>query len=356
MLIGIPKETKTQEGRVALTPRACAELVGDGHQVLVQKDSGLMSGYTNEEYQAAGVEILDEAMTVYSRAELIVKVKEPSATEVEWMRPGQLLFCFLHLAALPELTTHLLSSKVTALGFEIVSSDGALPLLAPMSQIAGRLSVQIGAYLLHSYTGGKGLLLGGVKGTETGAAVILGAGNAGQAALHDLAAVGAQVHVFDRNRNNKFAPLQEMYPDCFFHVSPDPDTLSDVLQECDLLIGAVLSPGMKAPVLVSEEQVKLMPKGSVIIDIAIDQGGCVETSRPTSYDHPTFITHDVLHFGVTNMPGAVSRTATQALSSAILPYLMILANDGFEKGSELDRAIYVENGRIRHPGIASLES
>jgi alanine dehydrogenase len=354
MLIGIPKETKVQEGRVALTPDACAQLVGAGHPVLVQKDSGLLSGYSNEEYSAAGVELVEQAADLYSRAELIVKVKEPSAQEVEWMHPGQWLFCFLHLAALPELTRQLLQAKVTAIGFEILSTEDGLPLLAPMSQIAGRLSAQIGGYLLHSYTGGMGLLLGGVKGTDPGTAVILGAGNAGRAALHDLAAVGTRVHVFDRNRDDKYSRLKPMYPDCYFHVSPDPEALDDVLQQCDLLIGSVLSPGMQAPVLVSEEQVKTMPRGSVIIDISIDQGGCIETSRPTSYAEPTFTAHGVVHFGVTNMPGAVSRTATQALSSATLPYLKRLAQEGIEKDSELERAIYLENGRIRHPGIASL--
>jgi alanine dehydrogenase len=350
MRIGIPTEIKPQEGRVALTPEACRQLVEHGHDVCLQTGAGQASGYPDDDYAHAGVRLLDSARQVYDSGDLLVKVKEPQSTETEWLRTGQLLFSYLHLAAEPRLTSQLLACGVTAIGFEIIKVDGDLPLLSPMSQVAGRLAAQVSVELLHSNNGGKGLLLGGLKGTDPGHAVVIGAGKAGMAAVKDLLCTGARVSLLDINLE-KLLLIQKEYPSLHIYDSTEPGLLSDIVLSADILIGAALIPGKKAPVLVSREMVRSMPDGGVIVDIAIDQGGCIETSRPCNYENPTYVDEGIVHFCVTNMPGAVPRTATQALSHAILPYVEALADGHLDHDSVLQGAIYLGGGEIQYSGF-----
>jgi len=349
MRIGIPREIKIKEGRVALIPAAAGELVQHGYQVCVEKGAGLLSGYTDAQYLATGVEILPDAQAVYASAEMIVKVKEPQSSELAMLRADQLLFSFLHLAAEPELMQGLLDIGITAVGFETVEHDHRLPLLAPMSDIAGRLSGQIGTHLLHQPQGGRGVLLGGLPGAERGKVVILGGGIAGAGAAIMATAMGAEVTVFDPNRD-KLAALRALGNNVT-GLHPYAEAIKQHVMEADLLIGAVLLTGQRAPHLVDEALVKQMKEGSVIIDISVDQGGCIETTRPTNYENPTFILHDVVHFGVTNMPGAVPRSASQALSAALLPYVMQLGKADWEKNVDLVSGINVKGGKIIYPAL-----
>lgn len=349
MRIGVPKEIKPLEGRVSLIPDAVAELVRHGHQVLLQSGAGEASGYADALYAAAGATIVDSAEAVYA-AEMMVKVKEPIEGDLALLRADQLLFSFLHLAAAPALTQRLCDIGLTALAFETLQlSNGALPLLAPMSDIAGRLSVQIGTHLLHRPQGGKGILLGGLPGTPRGRVVILGAGNAGSNAAAMAAGIGAEVVVFDKN-SDKLARMRAL-GDNVTGLYAYADSIAEQVARADLLVGAVLLTGQKAPHLVSAEQVATMQPGSVIIDISVDQGGCIATIRPTDYRQPTYIEHGVVHFGVTNMPGAVPRSASQALSAAILPWVEQIATAGWRESSTLRSAINVEAGKPVHPAL-----
>ncbi|MEN8213762.1 MAG: NAD(P)-dependent oxidoreductase, partial [Pseudomonadota bacterium] len=295
MRIGIPAEIKPLEKRVGLIPQACADFVREGHEVFLQRGAGEASGYPDEAYAGYGVTLLPDAASLYERAQLIVKVKEPWADEPEMLRRDQLLFCFLHLAANPLLTNQLLECGVTAIAFETVADRGRLPILAPMSDIAGRLAVQIGAGLLHSSARGKGLLLGGLPAAERGSVVILGAGQAGGNAARMAAAFGAQVTVFERRRERMLQ--MRAIGDNVTALYPFDASISEALTDADLLIGAVLVPGARAPKLVSRRQVASMESGSVIVDISVDQGGCIETTRPTTYEEPTFQLDGVTHFG-----------------------------------------------------------
>ncbi len=349
MRIGVPKEIKPQEGRVALIPAACAQLIQHGHEVYVQSQAGLMSGYTDPDYQNAGVTILPDAAATYAEAQLLVKVKEPQPPELELLRADHLLFSYLHLAAAPALLSALQSIGLTAVAFETVQVGRTLPLLAPMSDIAGRLAVQIGATLLHEPHGGRGVLLGGLPAAERGHVVILGAGVAGGNAALMAQAIGAEVTVFDPNRD-KLAAMRALGPNVTA-LHPYPFAIKEHLQSADLLIGAVLIPGAKAPHLVTAEMVRHMQAGSVIIDISVDQGGCIETTHPTDYNQPTFIWEGVVHFGVTNMPGAVPRSASQALSAALVPYILRLTQTGWETGPDLAAGINVRAGKIVHPAL-----
>ena len=350
MRIGIPKEIKLKEGRVSLTPYACSQLVDAGHDVFVEKNAGFLSGYSDEQYQQAGAKIQPEAESVYENAQLIVKVKEPIEQDLKYLNSNHLLFSFLHLAPAPELTQALVDIGLTAVAFETVETEQRnLPLLAPMSIIAGRLAGQIGTHLLHAPQGGKGVLLGGVASTGRGHVTVLGAGNAGMQAVDVVAGLGAKVTVFDLDLN-KLQLLQYRYPNVTTLV-PTRQQLEYAVSSSDLVVGAVLVTGKKAPVLVSEDLVSRMEKGSVIIDIAVDQGGCIETIRPTNYEAPTYIEHDVVHFGVTNMPGAVPRTSTQALSAAIMPYVMKLADNQLHTDASLKRGINIEQGEVVHPAL-----
>jgi alanine dehydrogenase len=353
MRIGVPREIKILEGRVGLIPAAAGQLVRQGHEVFLEKNAGHLSGYGDEQYRAVGVQIVGSAEELFEKARMIVKVKEPQPSEVAMLREDHLLFSFLHLAAAADLMRDLLDIGLTAVAFETVETDsGLLPLLAPMSDIAGRISVQVGAHLLHQPQGGKGILLGGLPAAERGHVVILGGGVAGGNAAAMAAGMGAQVTVFDRDRE-KLAHLRALGNNVTA-LYPYPDALHEATVNADLLVGAVLITGEKAPHLVSAGTVAEMQDGSVIIDISVDQGGCIETTRPTNYENPTFIYEGVVHFGVTNMPGAVPRTASQALSAAITPYILQLAQVNWAENKELARGVNVKNGKIVHHALLDL--
>jgi alanine dehydrogenase len=350
MRIGIPTEIKPREGRVALIPAAAGELVRQGHEVYIQRGAGVLSGYDDGHYQQAGVKIVADAVSLYAMAKLIVKVKEPVGPELSLLTSEHILFSFLHLAALPELTQQLCQIGLKAIAFETVQQpDGQLPLLAPMSDIAGRIAIQVGTHLLHAPMGGRGILLGGVAAAERGKVVVLGAGMAGGNAVHLAASLGAEVIVFDRNRE-KMQAMRAFGANVTALYSHQ-GSIQEQLKTADLLVGAVLVVGKKAPHLVSEEDVKQMRQGSVIIDIAVDQGGCIETTRPTTYEEPTFIKHGVIHFGVTNMPGAVPRTASQALSASLIPHLSDLVNSPDVLSVALQKGINIDAGEIVHPAL-----
>ena len=349
MDIGIPREIKVLEGRIALTPAAVATLINMNHKVFIERNAGVLSGYPDSEYLKVGAIVVDSAKALYASATLIVKVKEPQEAELKYLRKEHILFSFLHLAAVPKLTQSLLNIGLTAIAFESVSHENKLPLLAPMSDIAGRIAVQIGSHLLHQPQGGRGILLGGVSDvsemdTEKGNVVILGGGVAGMGATQVAAALGANVLVIDPNKDihSKLQSIGQNVSTCL----PETNEIDKAVKVADLLIGAVLIPGAKAPHLVSAEQVKTMKAGSVIIDISVDQGGCIETTHPTNYEKPTFIWEDVIHFGVTNMPGAVPRTATQALSKVLMPYVARLCEPDWQSDEELRGGINVKNGEV----------
>lgn len=353
MDIGVPKEVKVREGRIALVPAAVADLVKAGHRVFVETKAGLLSGYDDAMYEAAGANIVENAVSVYASAKLIVKVKDPVMEEVQYLNNQHILFSYLHLAANPELTSALAHQSVTAVGFEtIVDASGRLPLLAPMSDIAGRIAIQAGTHLLHYSQGGKGVLLGGVAGAERGRIVIVGAGVAGFNAATVAAALGAEVTVFDRQRE----PL-ERARQIGANVTAEyayPDAVKDAVIGADLVVGAVLITGQRAPHVVDADTVSQMSAGSVIVDIAIDQGGCIETSRPTSYDAPTYLVDDVIHFAVTNMPGAVPRTATQALSAVLVEPLLRLCQPDWQEHKDLRSGVNIDRGEIVHPALVGL--
>ena len=350
MRIGIPREIKTLEGRVGLIPAAAADLIRLGHEVFVQSTAGELSGYDDQMYREVGAQILPDINTLYESSQLIVKVKEPVEPELSLLRKDHLLFSFLHLAANPELAKRLLDIGLTAIGFETVqTSSGQLPLLAPMSDIAGRIATQTGTTLLYHHHGGKGLLLGGLPAAERGRVVILGGGVAGGNAAVVAASLGAEVIVFDRNRD-KLGQMRALGSNVTA-LYPYTNLIEREVQRADLLIGAVLIVGEKAPHLVSADMVRNMEPGSVIIDIAVDQGGCIETTRPTTYADSTFVWEGIIHFGVTNMPGAVPRSASQVLSAALIPYLMILAEKGWQKNESLKSGINVSKGELIHPAL-----
>lgn len=352
MRIGIPREVKTLEGRVGLVPAAAAEMVRHGHQLLVEQGAGVPSGYSDEDYRQAGATVLPDANSVYGDARMIIKVKEPQPQELALLRPDHLLFCFLHLAAEPELLKCLLDIGLTAVAFETVAEGRSLPLLAPMSDIAGKVAVQVGTHLLHQPQGGRGLLLGGVPAADRGHVVILGAGVAGGSAAGLAAAVGARVTVFDPSRD-KLAAMRALGANVTA-LHPYGHDIERAVAIADLLIGAVLLPGARAPHLVSADQVRQMQPGSVIMDISVDQGGCIETTRPTSYADPTYVWEGVTHFGVTNMPGAVPRSASQALSAALVPYAIKLAAGGWEGDPALVAGINVRSGEVIHPALKAI--
>jgi alanine dehydrogenase len=348
MKIGIPKEIKPLEGRVGLVPEACGELIKAGHRVMLEQGAGRASGYQDRIYREAGVEIVSDAQSLYEQAELVIKVKEPYGNEPELLREGQLLFCFLHLAADEGLTRRLLKSGVTGIAFETVADRGGLPILAPMSDIAGRIAVQNGTTLLHHQHGGRGILLGGLPAAERGHVVILGAGQAGGNAAQLAAASGARVTVFDRLRE-KMGTMREL-GDNVTALYPYHDAISEAVADADLLIGAVLIPGARAPHVISRQQISSMKAGSVVVDISVDQGGCIETTRPTTYEAPTYQVDGVTHFCVTNMPGAVPRSASQALSAAMMPYLKRLL-EGWRDDPCLKAAVNLSEGELIYPAL-----
>ena len=353
MRIGIPREIKPREGRVALIPEACRPLLDAGHTLLVEQGAGIPSGFRDEDYSAIGVTIVRGPAEIYAGAQLILKVKEPQVSELALLGREHLLFSFLHLAAEQELGRRLREIGLTAVAFETVEDDaGRLPLLAPMSDIAGRIAAQVGTCLLHQPQGGKGLLLGGLPAAERGRVVIIGAGTAGGSAATLAAAAGAEVVVFDINRD-RLAAMRAV-GDNVTGLYPYADTVAREVSRADLVIGAVLKTGARAPHVVTRRMIGQMQPGGVVIDIAVDQGGCVETTRPTTYENPTFEVDGIIHFAVTNMPGAVPRTASQVLSAALLPYVLAMARPDWKTCKALTRGINVEAGEVVHPALKEM--
>jgi len=353
MRIGIPTEIKPREGRVALIPEAAAELLLHGHEVFIQSGAGLSSGYRDNDYEKVGLQIINDAKTLYAESNIIVKVKEPIEPELSYLTEDHILFSYLHLAAMPSLTRRLCKIGLRAIGFETVQcDDGKLPLLAPMSDIAGRLSVQIGTHLLHAPMGGKGILLGGVPATKRGKVVILGAGMAGGNAARIAANLGADVIVFEKNRD-RMEQMRQLGHNVT-SLYPHQTIIREHIQSADLVVGAVLVVGQKTPCLVTEEMVKEMENGSVIVDISVDQGGCIETIKPTSFEQPTYVKHGIVHFGVTNMPGSVPKTSSQSLSACITPWLVALADAPDELSVPMQKGINIDGGEIVHPALKEI--
>lgn len=328
MIIGTVKEIKIMEGRVGLTPFGANTLIKNGHTVIVEKDAGINSGFPDEEYVKAGAKILKTAEEVYKKAEMIIKVKEPQKAEFKYYRPGLILYTYLHLAAEPEVTKMLLEKKVTGIAYETVElGNGALPLLIPMSEVAGRMAVQVGAWFLQRPNGGEGKLLGGVPGVMPGNVVVLGTGAVGINAAKMAAGLGANVTIFGRNLNS-LRYLDDVFMGRIHTAFSHPMAIEKASMEADLIVSGVLVTGAKAPKLVTRKMLKKMKKGSVIVDVSIDQGGSTETSRPTSHKDPVYEVDGVIHYCVTNMPGAVPHTSTLALTNATLKYAIDLANKG----------------------------
>jgi alanine dehydrogenase len=340
MLIGVPREIKADEYRVALTPAGVKALLRRSHKVMVEKNAGSGSGFADEDYLAAGAEMMDTASAVFDQAQMIIKVKEPLPPEYPLLRSDQILFTYLHLAAIPELARQLIESKVPAIGYENVqTANGHLPLLMPMSEVAGRISVQIGAHFLEKHQGGSGVLLGGVPGVMPGEVVIIGGGVVGTEAAKMAVGLGAQVTIIEYNPQ-RLRYLDDIFGGRIQKIMSNTHNIAQAVKHADLLIGAVLIPGGKAPQLVSEEMVKTMKPGSVIVDVAIDQGGAIETiDRSTTHSHPVYEKHGVLHCAIANLPGAVPRTSTLALTNVTLPYALALADKGFTQAVQDDPAL-----------------
>ncbi|MEE8337554.1 MAG: alanine dehydrogenase [Dehalococcoidia bacterium] len=356
MIIGTVRETKTEEYRVAFTPDGVADIVRAGHSVVIETGAGLGSNYSDDEYRAAGAEVLESAAEVYARAELMCKVKEPQPEEFALLREGQIVFTYLHLAAEPEVTDALVRSGCIAIGYETVQrDDGFLPLLAPMSEIAGRMAVEIGAHYLKRPGPGRGMLLGGLPGVPPAHVVVMGSGNVGKNAVRAAVGAGARVSVLSIN-DDQLRDLEELYAGRVETVLSGPQVIANTLVGADLLIGAVLVAGRKAPVVVTREMVASMGAGAVVVDVAVDQGGCVETTRPTSHVDPIYVEEGVVHYAVPNMPGAVPRTSSRALTGLTLPYILRVANGGFEQAVLADpalrRGVNVYRGQITNAAVA----
>lgn len=342
MLIGIPKEIKNHEYRVGATPAGAFELTKAGHEVLIENNAGAAIDFTNEQYLQAGAKIANSAEEVYQKADMILKVKEPQEVECKMIRQNQIIFSYLHLAAEEQLTKNLMQSKCVAIAFETVTAnDNSLPLLAPMSEAAGKISIQAGAKSLEKAQGGRGVLLGGVPGTSRGQVTILGGGVAGTNAAKIAIGMGAKVTILDRSLP-RIRYLCDIFQNDAEILYANAKNVEDSVIASDLVIGAVLIPGAAAPKLISKEMLKKMKKGAVMVDISIDQGGCFETSKPTSHSEPTYIVDDIVHYCVTNMPGAVARTSTQALENSTLPFTLALANKGYEQALKDD--VHLRNG------------
>lgn len=356
MLIGVPKEIKPQENRVGLVPSSVREIIRSGGAVLVEKGAGLGIGISDHDYQHAGAEMVDTADEVFSRAELIVKVKEPQPVECRRLREGQTLFTYLHLAPDPQQARLLKESGVTAIAYETVTQeDGGLPLLAPMSQVAGRMSIQAGAHCLEMAQGGSGILLGGVPGVAAANVVVLGGGVVGSNAVRMAMGMEARVIVLDRSLK-RLNELDFQFGSKLNTVYSTEDGIEKYIASADLVIGAVLVPGAAAPKLVTKAMLKSMRPGSVLVDVAIDQGGCFETSRPTTHQDPTYVVDDVVHYGVANMPGAVPRTSTFALNNATLPFVLSLINKGVKLALlddvHLLNGLNIHQGKVTHEAVA----
>ncbi len=358
MRIGVPKEIKPQENRIGLTPDSVKTLVSEGHEVLVENNGGFEAGFDNDQYKDAGAKIIEKATDIFNDAEIIVKVKEPQKVEVEMIRENQIVYTYLHLAAAKELTEGLVKSKSINIAYETITDDnGRLPLLAPMSAVAGRMSVQAGAHCLEKNQKGRGVLLGGAPGGEPANVLILGGGVVGENAATIATGMKAKVHVVDKSEA-RLKQLVDIFGDKIIPEQSDKIDLKKLVAEADLIVGGVLIPGAEAPKLVTKDMLKLMKRGSVIVDVAIDQGGCVETSKPTTFNDPTFIVDNVVHYCVANMPGGVPRTSTIALNKATLPYLVKLANKGYQKALGEDKnflaGLNVHKGHVTYKAVADV--
>lgn len=358
MIIGVPKEIKTKEDRVAITPQGVKSLVSQGHKVIIEKSAGLGSGFTDEEYITQGATMVVSAENVYSQSDIIVKVKEPQPSEFKLLKKNQILFTYLHLAVEKELTKTLLDKKITSIAYETIETeDRKLPLLIPMSEVAGKMSVQIAANLLENRNKGAGILLGGIAGVPAGKVLIIGAGHVGINATKIAVGMGANVSILDVD-TNKLRILDDMFGSKIKTYVSNEYNLKELIKDTDVLIGAVLIPGHKAPSIVTEEMVKSMKKGSVIVDVSIDQGGIVETmDRITTLDNPSFEKHGVIHYSVANIPGSVARTSTIALTNETINYLNIIVNDGLidaiKKNKALAKGVNTINGVLTNKGVAT---
>ena len=358
MRIGVPKEIKPQENRIGLTPDSVKVLTSKGHKVLVENNGGYEAGFDNNQYIKAGAKIVDKVEDIFNDSEIIVKVKEPLSDEVKMIKENQIVFTYLHLAAAKDLTDGLIKSKSVCIAYETVTdNNGRLPLLAPMSAVAGRMSIQAGAHSLEKNQKGRGLLLGGAPGVESATVVILGGGVVGENAALIATGMRSKVYIVDKS-SERLNQLQKIFGDTIIPKQSEKTDLKKLISECDLLIGGVLIPGAEAPKLVTRDMLKLMKRGSVIVDVAIDQGGCVETSKPTTHANPTYIVDDVVHYCVANMPGGVPRTSTLALNKATLPFLLKLADKGYEKVLKEDKnflaGLNVFKGQITYKAVAEV--
>ena len=356
MKIGVPSEIKAQESRVGLTPQSVKELVKDKHTVLIQSGAGLGAGFLNSDYEQVGAKIVNSPEDIFSDSEMIVKVKEPQLNEVDMLRKNQILFTYLHLSAAPELTKGLVNSNSICIAYETVTDhNNKLPLLAPMSAVAGRMSIQAGAYSLEKHKGGSGLLLGGAPGVLPGNVLILGGGVVGENAAVIATGMQAKVFIMDKSEE-RLEELQEKFGDKIEPLHSDQVNLKDFISECDLVVGGILVPGSNAPKIISKEMIKDMKSGSVIVDVAIDQGGCVETSKPTTHANPTYIVDDVVHYCVANMPGGVPRTSTLALNAVTLPFIQNLALNGLNTALKNDKnfmnGLNIYKGAVTYKAIA----
>jgi len=356
MLIGVPKEIKNRENRVAMVPGGAGTLIAAGHKVMIEKGAGLGAGIPDSKYTAVGATIMNSAKEVWDNAEMIVKVKEPIAEEYDRMRGGQILYTYLHLASVPELARKLVEKKVSGVAYETIElANGTLPLLTPMSEVAGRMAVQVGAQCLQKQHGGKGLLLGGVPGVKRGRVTIIGGGVVGINSAKMAIGLGARVTILDVNPA-RLAYLDDIFGNNVTTLMSNPENITEAVRESDLVVGAVLITGAKAPCLVSREMIKQMEPDSVIVDVAIDQGGCVETIRATTHDAPVYKEEGVLHYGVTNIPGDVPKTSTYALTNVTIKYAMELANKGLAKALEqsepLRKGLNTHNGKCTYRAVA----
>jgi alanine dehydrogenase len=359
MIVGLPKEIKDNEYRVGLTPAGVRALTDAGHNVVVQRSAGEGSGFADSLYQRAGATLLDTADEVWEQGEMIVKVKEPIAPEYPRMREGQLLFTYLHLAPDNELTEQLLERKVTGIAYETITDRrGALPLLTPMSEVAGRMAIQVGAHYLEKMSGGGGVLLGGVPGVPAARVVIIGGGVVGTNAAKIAVGMGAHVTIIDNNLD-RLRELDDIFLSKISTLASNAYMIQDAISTADLIVGAVLVPGGAAPKLVTRGMLKEVPRGAVIVDVAVDQGGCIETTHPTTHSNPTYYVEDVLHYCVANMPGAVPRTSTFALTNATLPYALKLANKGFSAAISSDSGLWAGvntyAGKLTYEAVATAQ-
>jgi alanine dehydrogenase len=356
MKIGVPKEIKPQENRIGLTPDSVKILTSNGHKVLIENNGGFEAGFENDLYEKAGGKIVKKAEDIFNDSEIIVKVKEPLSNEIKMIRENQIIFTYLHLAAAKELTEGLVKSKSVCIAYETVTdNNGRLPLLAPMSAVAGRMSIQAGAHSLEKHQKGRGLLLGGAPGIDPATVVILGGGVVGENAALIATGMKSKVHIVDKSQE-RLNQLKKIFGNTIIPELSDSTDLKKLISDCDLLIGGVLIPGAEAPKLVTKDMLKLMKRGSVIVDVAIDQGGCVETSKPTTHANPTYIVDDVVHYCVANMPGGVPRTSTLALNKATIPFLSKLTDKGYKKALKEDKnflaGLNVFKGQVTYKAVA----